>query len=122
MSKAKKIGIVLILVGICLPVISLGFASGYYPTRGLIGNIQSMEIILREESYILTPWSEDTIDTGDTGRIIKEEDITNNFEPVPVKSKIAIPYKYIFAVGIVLVFSGIGIMVLSNTKQDRVTQ
>ena len=50
MSKAKKIGVILILVGICLPLVSLGFVSNYHPSLGIIENIQGMKIVLRHET------------------------------------------------------------------------
>lgn len=49
MSTTKKIGIILILIGICLPISLLGFASGYHSRVGIIGNIQDMEIVIRKE-------------------------------------------------------------------------
>ena len=120
MSKAKKIGIVLILIGICLPIVSLGFASNYYPRLGLIRNIQMMEIVLRPEllgNNIITdfqpikevpPEKKPKELKSNDWEIVKEE---------PIKPKIAIPYKYIFALGVVLIFAGIGIIVLSSNKK-----
>jgi hypothetical protein len=113
MSKVKKIGIVLILVGICLPVITLGFTSGYSRNAGLIGNIQRMEIVLipgEKPSPVPAPPNAPPPERG----LLRFDDI-----PIikPIKPELAIPYKYIFAFGVVLVFAGIGTIALSNSKK-----
>ncbi|MGQ9570712.1 MAG: hypothetical protein ACUVUQ_07710 [Thermodesulfovibrionales bacterium] len=52
MSKTKKAGIILILLGIGLPLISLPFASKYDPRSDLIGNIQEMEIVIEKSKAL----------------------------------------------------------------------
>lgn len=144
MSKAKKIGILLILIGICLPIISLAFASPYHyhPRRGLISNIQTMKIILRKEKQgkPLTYVEAKKAGYSDTEIVEYLKKHSPNFDWTSakrdgysdteiaeylsrkifikdVKPKISIPYKYIFALGCVLVFTGIGLITLSNGKR-----
>lgn len=138
MSKGRKIGIILILFGLSLPLISLGFVSNYVPRAPLILNIQFMEIVFQEAVYK----DEDIFDR--VARAIKDPNQKNQFkkdvserakkegkteaqiawEMIPsqeevIKPKIAIPYRYIFSFGIVSLFSGIGFIVLSGKRKDE---
>jgi len=44
-STAKGISILLIMVGLLLPVVSLGFVKGYNPVLGFVGSLPRMEIV-----------------------------------------------------------------------------
>ena len=163
MSKLKKIGIILILFGIGLPLILLAFATPLYvPQRGLIRNIQTMEIVIRESKVIdigqLRAAGFTDKEIREAKDDLKEGDIITGFKPLreykddlkaepqkdfkvlegglkkdifdtldPLsktieKEKIAIPYRYVFATGIILVFTGIGVIVLSNNRRSGVNQ
>ena len=82
----NKIGIILIAIGICLPLILLVFVSGYKQGAGFISNLFALKIVVS--------FSE--------------------------KSCLGIPYRFILAVGIVLVFFGIRSfdMVRARSKRD----
>jgi hypothetical protein len=90
-SARMKFGILLILIGMCLPIISIAFTNRYIPRFGLITNIQRMEIVLRKE---------------------RKADIFDEVSGVESKKKIAIPYRYLFALGTLMVFTGIGTIVI----------
>lgn len=47
-----KTGIVLTAIGVVLILATLIFSEGYDPSRTFLGNIQYMEIVLREGEYI----------------------------------------------------------------------
>jgi hypothetical protein len=102
MGKANKIGIILILVGICLPTVTLPFISEFHPlpdvclTSNFFHNMGNMEIVLRSEQ-VLTP---------------------DNPQRTNYQEKIAIPYRYLFALGVILACAGIGTIVLSRDKKD----
>lgn len=53
MITMKKISILIIMVGLLLPVVSLGFVDRYNPIRGFIWNISNMEIISIPYGYVL---------------------------------------------------------------------
>ncbi len=99
MTKTKKIGIILIIVGLCLPTATLPFISEFLPlpdvclTSNFFHNMGNMEIVFRPEK-------------GDAAG-------TN------YKAKIAIPYRYVFAFGIVLMFTGIGVITLSGNNKGK---
>ena len=90
MDKAKKIGIVLLLVGFCLPFVAFPFVDNYSPHESVVTNIQEMEIVLKEQKLIIT---------GDG---------------LKVEEKKALPYRYIFLLGVVLVFTGVGFIAISK--------
>jgi hypothetical protein len=50
MSRGKKIGVVLILAGLCIPILSMLFAEGYDSRQDLIWNIQEMEIYVGKQT------------------------------------------------------------------------
>jgi len=89
MGKAKKIGIVLILIGLCLPIVSFAFVSEYY-LRG--GSTISDFLFLIPRMRMGCPGG------GPRG---------------------VIPYRYIFAFGVVLVFTGIGFIALSKREDSK---
>ncbi len=103
MGKAKKIGIVLILFGLCLPAATLPFITEFHPlpdvclTSNFFGNMGNMVVALGT----------------------KQMNISNKYAGIMYSPKIAIPYRYIFALGVVLVCTGIGIISLSSNKKSK---
>ncbi len=96
MSKIRKIGIVLILSGFCLSLVSFNYAHGYTPGLGLIGNI------LGEER---TPTSRIII-ISELGKA----DLKYRYRPMYIVIfGETILYKYIVALSIVLILIGLGI-------------
>ena len=102
MRKAKKIGIILILVGLFLPTATLPFITEFHPlpdvclTSNFFHNMGNMEIVLRSEQ-VLTP---------------------DNPQRTNYKGKIAIPYRYLFTLGVSLVCAGMGTIVLLRGEKD----
>ena len=47
-SRTKGIYILLIMVGLLLPVVSLGFVEGYNPVLGFVGSIPRMRVVFVE--------------------------------------------------------------------------
>jgi len=84
MSTTKKLSILIIMVGLLLPVASLGFVKGYNPNLGFVGSLPRMEIIYGH---------------GISNRTSSLRDLIT---PVPK----TIPYGYIFALGGILVCLG----------------
>jgi len=99
MSKNQKIGVILVLVGIGLPLVLFPFASKYNPKRGLLGSIGRMKIVLREGEYVPPP--------GET--------IYGGY----YKGRIELPYKYPLVLGIILICTGTGLIILSKPKSDK---
>ncbi len=99
MTKAKKIGIIILLAGICLPTATLPFITEFHLrpdiclTSNFFGNMGNM---------IVAFGAGQTGVSGDTGAV------NSPFA--------AIPYKYLFAIGVILTCVGIGITVLSPGK------
>ena len=52
MNREKKIGIVLIVFGICFPLILLPFVSGYEKDKGIIQNLFNVGIVLKKEKPV----------------------------------------------------------------------
>lgn len=49
MNSQKKTGVVLIIVGICIPLIFLPFISGYQKDKGLLKNFLEVGIKIKKE-------------------------------------------------------------------------
>jgi hypothetical protein len=100
MTKAKKIGIILILVGLCLPTATLPFITEFHPqpniclTSNFFGNLGNMVVVFGAKQL--------NISGTDAGTMYG--------------SLIAIPYKYLFALGVILVGTGLGVIILSPNK------
>ena len=84
-SMTKGISILIIMVGLLLPVVSLGFVEGYNPVLGFVGSIPRMRIVLVEEQTEVNRFME-------RPRVTVEEQ--------------AISYGYLFALGCILVCLG----------------
>jgi hypothetical protein len=98
MNNKKTIGIIFILVGISLFIISFAFVKGYDKRDGFLGSLGQMEIVLKEGSDPTTP----------------------GFHPIDERnSHIAVPYKYFFAVDIALIFVGIGFLILPKRRSMK---
>ena len=110
MIKCKKKGIVLILIGLCFPLImfllatkiniltekeALAHLAGYSTSGDIVDTIQNLEIVLRKQS------------------IIDLDDAKSK-----VTSKIAIPYKYILTSGILCLFTGVGFLLLRHKPTE----
>lgn len=115
MRKCKKIGVILILIGLCLPTVTLPFISEFYPlpnvclTSNFFRNMGNMEIVLRPKQRT------NSKDIPTIPSVLSPTE--KKLEEIPYKPKIAIPYRYIFALGAILVFTGIGAIVLSRDEK-----
>ena len=87
MSTTKGISILLIMVGLLLPVVSLGFVEGYSPVLGFVGSIPRMRVVFVEE------------ETEDANRF-------SRLRPRVTVEEQAISYGYFFALGCILVCLG----------------
>jgi len=94
MSTTKGISILLIMVGLLLPVVSLGFVEGYSPVLGFVGSIPRMKIVY------------------DEGITLRGRSVLGKF----------IPYGYFFALGCILVCLGTAGILFnqqSNVPKER---
>ena len=94
----NRFGVFLILLGIAVPLICVAFADHYQPKAGVIKNIQNMELKI-------TVGGEKSL-FGDLIIIKKPQ----NF---------VIPYRYIFASGVIVVFAGIYFIVIYFKKAKK---
>ena len=89
MMKAKKIGLMLIIIGMCLPTATLPFITEFKPlpeiclTSNFFRNMGNMIVVFGSEAG----------------------------SPL-----IAIPYRYLFSIGVILVCTGLGILVMTSGK------
>jgi len=91
MSTTKGIYILIIMVGLLLPVVSLGFVKGYNPVLGFVGSIPRMRVVFVEE------------ETEDANNIL---DRLRGERPRVTVEEQAISYGYLFALGCILVCLG----------------
>lgn len=139
MANARKIGIILFLIGICLLLISFAFVSHYDKKLGLIGSLSKMEIVVKEGTWLAyppgyippelaaTPRPEPR--TPEEYKQYKEQDREyeriyfdplRNFTP-HYEGRISIVFKYFFAIDMVIIFLGITAIILSKTNAKQVT-
>jgi hypothetical protein len=86
MDREKKAGIALIVFGICFPLILLPFVSGYEKDRSIIQNLFHVGIVLKKEPVAAKEIFPSSLMKIFPGRL---------------------PYRFILAIGIFLVFAGI---------------
>jgi len=96
MSNIRKVGIVLLLVGICLPTATLPFITEFKPvpelclTSNFFQNMGNMVVVFWTTQMDMS--------AGSTGA---------------VSPALAIPYRYLFSLGVILTCAGIGMVVLT---------
>ena len=98
MDREKKIGIVLIVFGIFFPLILLPFVSGYEKDKGIIQNLFSVGIVLKKEKPV-------------TGHVTFPSSL---MKMVPGR----LPYRFVIASGIFLIFTGILKIDISRRKDS----
>ncbi len=135
----KRVGIILILVGVAANLLSLIFSSGYDSKGGFLGSIGTMEFILKENPYPL-PMQRPEPPTYDEMMRTKELAIQNVYnrkyqdeygiflnEYIKYaqqsadylegeKQVIFFPYKYFLAFDIIVIFIGIGFVMLAGKR------
>lgn len=147
MRTDKKIGIILILTGICLFLLSLLFL-GYrdkdrygeeneiiyfkyiVAERGLIENINELDIVIKKGRWLEYPPGYIPADAPrptptspeEYKQYMKEnrehERIWKDFTP-HYKGRIAIPFKYFLTADIIIIFWGIGIIIFSKSNKKE---
>ena len=105
MIKARKVGILLIIIGIFIP-------SVFYPFTTLTRSASIMKIILASKGSLYKPALEDLKVVLVKGDWKKDNNDNGHYE-----GRITVPYGYIIALGITLVFFGIGLIALSLIKR-----
>jgi|SRR4030042_4448747 hypothetical protein len=100
MNREKKIGVILVAIGICLPLIFLPFVSGYEKDKGIIENFLKIGIVIKKAK----PVSADKIAPTSTAKIL------------PTR----FPFRFILAFGIFLIFAGfVKIDILKRREIDH---
>lgn len=101
MTTTKKIALLLVIAGVCLPTTTLPFITEFRPvpelclTSNFFQNMGNMMVVL-----------------GRTGAGL--EAVTAESAQAPL----AIPYRYLFSAGVLMVCSGMGLLVIASGK-DR---
>ena len=114
----KRVGIILMLVGIAALLVSLVFSSGYNSDEGFLGSIRKMEIVLRENpaGSAPVPLPNPSADIELQKRLDIEYERRCAAYELGEKQRVAFPYKYFLAVDIVFFFIGLGYVVLAGEK------
>lgn len=128
----RKIGIIIIIIGIFVPTFSLVFVRDYYPltSKGIsnfesfIFNLQFMKIVLREQKKEIRQEADPFLaaikragpqeNEPNTSSDLIIEDVAS---VIPGKPEIAVPYRYVLSAGVLLIF--LGITSISLTKAKR---
>jgi len=94
----NRFGVFLVLLGIAVPLICIAFADHYQPKAGVIKNIQNMEMKI-------------TVEGG--------KSLFVDLIVIKKPQKFVIPYRYIFASGVIVVFAGIYFIVIYFKKAKK---
>jgi hypothetical protein len=95
----RNAGILAILIGIGLILLSILFSTGSSPKMNLLGNISHMEIVLAEGNYVSDN------DSSDKGNYKSGIDLlsTGHYD-----GRVAVPLKFPLSVSVVLILFGTG--------------
>ena len=102
----RNMGIIVILAGVGIMLVSIFFSSGYRTKRDFISNMYRMEIVLD-----IGKW--ERFGSSKKGPISDEELFA---EYDSIGKKITIPLKYPLTFSVVLILFGTGIVLISKNK------
>lgn len=97
MKREKKRGLILIVIGICMPIVSLPFVAGFDPGKGIMKNVYETGIPLQKANE----GAGETSVASVKAEAKKTESLAERLTPRMV------PLRYILALGVFLVFIGI---------------
>ena len=108
MHRQRRVGIILIIIGICLPLITLPFLSGYSRDRGIFDNLYRVGIDLRKDRQA---------DVGNQtpSKLEERERKTPGFSRFIPKR---IPFRFFLVITLILLYLGIVKINASGRNQD----
>lgn len=113
MEREKKTGILLILIGVFIPVISILFSTRYGDNYAG----QTYGIVLRKAKYVKEHYPYITKDSPGSEQLFKLYDPDKEcYYKLKTKGSIVMSYKIPLGFGITLVFIGVGILLLYKPK------
>ncbi len=98
MNRGKRIGVILILVGLCIPILAMLFASGYSSGRDFMWNVKNTGFVI---------WTENKSEAPGPWQSYRTWTPTITY---------FVPCSVFFALGIVLVATGTGFIILSRDQ------
>lgn len=107
MTKLKKLGIIVIIVGVFIPAI-------LYPFTSLSSSAMLMQVLFATKGVVYQPGLKDLEVVLKNGNWIREGDYIGHYE-----GRIAIPYRYTLALGITIAFLGIALVALTGKKNKK---
>jgi len=123
-GKRKRSGVILALVGVGLPLALFPFAHYYQAERGFLGSLSRMEILLwqtRPEKPC-PPASVRTVRCQESrmlfGNFAETDPDCQPCFPIPAEY-FTVPYGYFFALGVVLFFGGLGLLILGYMYEEK---
>jgi hypothetical protein len=119
MTPRQRRGIILILVGLAVPIVALVFTSPRGRAEGLLDQVRASTIVLvqgkgsREsacecEYFPCRPYTE----AGRLACLAKYDKDTRSVDST------ILPYRYIFAVGVITIFTGVGLILLGQLGES----
>lgn len=97
MKREKKRGLVLIVAGICIPLLALPFVTGFDAQKGIMSNVYETGIPLQKTTHGMPETSAKTqTKEAKDGRSLVERFTPRMF-----------PLRYLLALGVFLIFIGI---------------
>jgi len=109
-EKRKRIGVILALVGVGLPLALFPFAP-YHAERGFLGSLSRMEILLWQTK----PEKPCPHSPAQDRMLFAYPDPCF---PIPAEY-FTVPYGYFFALGVVLFFGGLGLLILGYMYEEK---
>lgn len=107
-ADAKKIGIILCLIGLFIPLASLAFTEGYDPKAGTLGNVLTMKVVIKQGKWV-----------GKWVPPAQPSQLFRSFEKAIkaggyYEGRLEFFYKSLLLAGLVFTFMGGGMILLSD--------
>jgi hypothetical protein len=98
MDRQKKLGILFIVIGICIPLIALPFISGYEEDKGFFDNLYKVGIELRKDT-------QGNAGSQPSGNIENTKDKFSRILSMITPKRI--PFRFFLAITLILLYVGI---------------
>jgi hypothetical protein len=108
MDRQKKVGLILLLIGFCIPLMALPFLSGYSEEKGFYDNFYRVGIELRKDK-------QEEAGSAPFGILKKEESRVLDFSRLIPKR---IPFRFFLVPSLILFYLGFVKIAASRGKKD----
>lgn len=116
MTRRQRQGVVLILIGLAFPLVTLFFATDYDPRQAEIVLVAGKDRCGKEPD--MTDYTRHNVWAGLSAWKIEQDRWDKCSKHYTRRTSVILPYRYVFAAGVIALFLGIGMVILNREPKS----